>query len=78
LTRSGLALDTGALVSRYRMRRGGEVRVAARSVDSAITGTLGPTALSQLDRTTDEVAPLRNPLRNVAGGGGGCGGGCGG
>jgi PKD repeat protein len=77
-TRSGLALDTGALVSRYRMRRGGEVRVAARSFDSAITGTLGPTALSQLDRTTDEVAPLRNPLRNVAGGGGGCGGGCGG
>ncbi|MFZ4579129.1 MAG: PKD domain-containing protein [Myxococcota bacterium] len=77
-TRSGLALDAGALVSRYRMRRGGEVRVAARSYDSAITGTLGPTALSQLDRTTDEVAPLRNPLRNVAGGGGGCGGGCGG
>jgi PKD repeat protein len=74
---SGMALDTASLVNRYRVRRGGELRTADRGSATVLTGTLGPTALSQLDRTTDEVAPLRNPLRNVTGGGG-CSGGCGG
>jgi hypothetical protein len=82
-TYSGLQLDettgtTAAAVARYRLRRGGELRQVTRAGSTAVVCTLGPTALSQLDRTTDEVAPLRNPLRNVTGGGGGCGGGCGG
>lgn len=68
---SELALDTALAVTRIKLRRGGEVRYASRPQSAGdpsnnmwlVTGTLGPYALGQLERTVNEVEPLRNPLK---------------
>ncbi len=66
--RSSLSLDTSNTVMRFRLRRGGEILAADRTQDAmstvlVLTGTVGPYALGQTERTVNENAPLRNPLK---------------